>query len=335
MNKKQQHYIPKSYLKRFSVHKNKIYFYDKEEKTKWVCSNINNLAKERHFYNLPTDCINSGNPQEIEDKFSEQEGVFSNLLGNIISNVEKKEWPFITNEERQSLSCQLVWQALRTRKMRDITNSLIEKNINHVVNSCEGTGLISRPKEIPDGMNLQMKIVDEYKAFPQMKFLFSEPVVMSLIKIFLNYKWIIGVSEKKDDVMITSDHPVAMDNIFRYDNSSQKYFSFGSVGTMVSFPINPSIVLLMYDPESYKKDNSTLDAIYLDSEFIEFLNHIQLQSSRRFLFSKKIVRYRTLKGTPKRIEKLQHEIRERQLSSPQYIPATKFALSMNNETFNK
>lgn len=53
----QQHYIPKSYIKRFSI-KNKIKVYDRELK-KFFITNPNNIAKEKGY-----NCVKEDNTKK-------------------------------------------------------------------------------------------------------------------------------------------------------------------------------------------------------------------------------------------------------------------------------
>lgn len=112
-NPKNHHYVPQSYLRRFSTDGSQIYVFDKFKQHQFV-TNIKNVASETHFYNLseeqivelieeirkrPTEFASDDEIQEaiqfikalgsVEQQLSIIEGQLDKKLGDLIALVEK------------------------------------------------------------------------------------------------------------------------------------------------------------------------------------------------------------------------------------------------------
>ena len=88
---KQQHYVPRVYLRRFTIDGERLYVYDKIKDEIRGPENIKNVAQERFFYDLPVDTIPSNlDPQAEEKALSELEGQFHIAIEAALRVVEGK-----------------------------------------------------------------------------------------------------------------------------------------------------------------------------------------------------------------------------------------------------
>ncbi|MGM3308051.1 DUF4238 domain-containing protein [Anabaena sp. WFMT] len=85
--KKNQHYVPRSYLENFSIDPSKnekqIFVFDKVTQKKFP-TNIKNITLERYFYDFPeTFVLPREDPQKVENFFNELEIRQNKLLKHI------------------------------------------------------------------------------------------------------------------------------------------------------------------------------------------------------------------------------------------------------------
>lgn len=90
---KNQHFVPQSYFKRFSVNE-QIYVYDKVIDKPPYKTNIRNVAAESYFYDIPEELFNQTKDQFppeyrdiqfVEKELSKIEAEFNSLLNNLCS----------------------------------------------------------------------------------------------------------------------------------------------------------------------------------------------------------------------------------------------------------
>ena len=109
------HYVPQCYLKKFSLDKINVHYYDKEL-CKCDKSEINEICQLKNFYKLSQSA-----PYYIETDFFANN--YEDKLGKILAYFEKidtsvKQFPY-DKDLRQNLSRQIVLQYMRTPFYRD------------------------------------------------------------------------------------------------------------------------------------------------------------------------------------------------------------------------
>ena len=153
--KRNQHYVPQSYLKNFILNPNKnekqIFVFDKVIQKKFTNS-IKNIPYERYFYDFPEILVSPGeDPQKVENFFSELEGRQQKLLKHI---QKKIDWIFslrkkgnayskkvLNQSQKIDLSYIVAFQLFRTKEfrnslleMREVTKPLFDKLIGQEIN---------------------------------------------------------------------------------------------------------------------------------------------------------------------------------------------------------
>jgi hypothetical protein len=140
--KKNQHYVPQSYLENFSLDPNKnekqIFVFDKDTQRKFP-NNIKNIPLERYFYDFPENLVLPGeDPQKVENFFDELEGRQKKLLKHI---KKKIDWIFslrkkgnvyskkvLNQSQKIDLSYVVAFQLFRTREFRNFLLEMREVN---------------------------------------------------------------------------------------------------------------------------------------------------------------------------------------------------------------
>ncbi len=121
MKVKHQHYVPRFYLKRFTIDGERLYVYDKTKEEVRGPENIKNVAQERFFYDMPADTIPPDyDPQFEEHMLSQLEPQFSAAVESAFRVVEGKG---ANLQERMDMAMFVAFQIMRTRAER---NSLVE-----------------------------------------------------------------------------------------------------------------------------------------------------------------------------------------------------------------
>jgi len=114
---KQQHYVPRCYLKNFANSNEQIWAYDKST-DKVFLSKIEGVASEKFFYDSERLDKAAGQKQFIEKALSLLEGqagtVFPELLGKLSGNRSVRMHP----NEKYFLAHYIAVQMLRTREHR-------------------------------------------------------------------------------------------------------------------------------------------------------------------------------------------------------------------------
>jgi len=106
--------------------------------------------------------------------------------------------------------------------------------------------------------------------------------VTMLAFILYNYIWIIGVNSASP--FYTSDNPI----VIRSKETPEelcKFHLFGKVGTEIVYPINSSLILLMFERTYYKKMLSLENGFYeLGEDDVKEYNAMQVTQSYNQVF---------------------------------------------------
>lgn len=305
---KNQHYVPRSYLKYFSNKKGQIWVFDKEV-DKVFRSNITNIASQRYFYDIPFDEVfkvisdkemellnkellkfgydikEDGHisiEQGIEDFFStEVESPYKSMLDNIRSRYVLRPSPLfseaITLEERYPLSLLIAYQIVRSKEFRE---SLLETKEGAMLGLAEtlakmydenykyGTISIKKKHEFPSIEHAQIILGD----FP-----------LKLAKSLEGHCWVVGVNNT-DIPFYTSDNPVIKAAHKRHPIIS--YEGYGSEGIEIALPISPRHILIIYE-RSFHKDFLEFENLFIpiiDVQNVIYYNSLQVYQSNRQIY---------------------------------------------------
>lgn len=291
---KNQHKVPKCYLKNFVIdgQTEGIWLFDKKLK-KEIQSNINDVATRRYFYDIPEGYIVEGqDKQVIEKKLSSLEGEYNSLLTKLINNlavthllsVRQNQTKYLfTNKFKIEMSFFLALQLARTEEFRkmftDVNVGMLEKLANDIL--ANDIRLGKAPKEL-EGQRIEASLVNGHEVVEHIKMLGDETFLSNLQKVFYDKIWIFG-KNKSDHALYTSDHPIA---IHPYQTHPMFGVGIGSPYTEVVFPLSSSLILIMYDRNSFESSLGQLEnsIINLGKDHITFYNSLQCKSSTRQVF---------------------------------------------------
>lgn len=258
-DKKNQHYIPKFYLKNFSYKSNnkQIGIFHINSNFFFQTAKLKTQGSKNFFY---------GHDGKIEDNLSDIEGLLAEEIRSIIgSNSIPK---------RESVS------HLTLLTFVGLTHLRNPVMIDYIKNSREE--MKRRVLELDENADVN-KLVPEITHENAIKLALSglESVVENLVD--LEYKLLIN---KTDTSFLTSDFPVVKYNQF-LEKQKWKHgkTGYGNTGLQIFIPLNPKITIIFYDPMIYKvgfKKRQILEIT--DTEDIEQLNILQILNCFSTLF---------------------------------------------------
>lgn len=248
MKRKKQHYIPKFYLKNFSLYNNnkKIGIYNLENKIFITNGDLKNQAKENYFYDLEG---------EVENFLSIIENYSSNLFYRII---KKNKIPEKKSDDYLTLLIFVVQLMLRTKHQANLIDEMINK---------------FHESALDEKLNIDISNS------------FSLSLIYDLIPLIydLNYKILYNNTKIS---FLTSDNPVVRYNQFlEKRNINQPITSLKNIGLQIFLPISPNKLILFYDGATYKVGNRKEKIVDLNlEEDVNKLNMIQLLNCENHLY---------------------------------------------------
>lgn len=257
-----QHYVPRFYLKNFSITKEKPYLlhcFDKYASKTFV-TDIRKIGCEKYFYEFSNETTNL-----LEKDLSLLESKFNIAYNKILHN---KDLLSLTESERRDFAHFIAVQLLRTNEKRESLKDLMKQL----------TEKLSKQK-LSEEFEIELKEANTNESLKNLHLntlLDTEPY----INIILNMKWVLFIN-KTTMPYWTSDNPINLYN----DLDLRPYGNLGlaSRGIQVYFPLNPLISICLCDPVRYNilpdKDET------IDIQNIIFQNHLQVKWSTRHIFS--------------------------------------------------
>lgn len=244
--KKNQHYIPKLYLRNFSFHNNKkqIGVYNLNNEIFIQTATLKDQGSKNFFY---------GYDGVVEDKLSDIEGDLSMVINQVI---EKNEVPKKNTESHNVL--------LALITLTDLRNPV---NVNGMKSML--VGMKERLLEIDPNADIE-KLIPNPSHDDIVTTLLAQSAEMSQISRDLDFKLLIN---KTRNPFITSDFPVVKYNQFleeaKWEYSKSGY---GSVGLQIILPLNSELVLFFFDSGIYKVGDKKKK--YLDINSVEDVDSI-------------------------------------------------------------
>lgn len=270
---KKQHYVPKFYLKNFSINSNRktIQCLDKVNLRSHI-SNFKVIAQEEKF--------NESDSQDIEDNLSKIENDASKLINNFLDNPKYKR----LNSEpfKLKLAYFILIQLIRTKEVRNRPIDGINSLKSYMSNKHD-----LKDSEIKKFNQLLNK--DEIK---EAHLDFIQDDNLDLLEGIFCKKWILLKNQTSMNFW-TSDNPVV------------KYNPYGNLGLIIDgiqlfFPLSPKFSLCILDPFCYSnfkeyKEFDILDGInnikkaglskITDINDVKFVNSLQIKYSTEYVFS--------------------------------------------------
>ena len=217
-NKRNQHYLPQFYLKKFSYNKNDkmIGVFNLNNNFYYQKAPLKNQGSKNFFY---------GKDGIIENELSKIEGKYSQILNKVLLEVKI---PNITNDYNQLLDFLIITKLrnpLFIENIKDSQNFMFDGATKQVPNDNEDRHI----KTIKSLLKLIPFIIDTC-ADLEAKLLYNST----------------------NTPFIISDNPLISYNQFLEKKNIPYWKSaYGSLGYQSFFPISPTICILLYDPAIY------------------------------------------------------------------------------------
>lgn len=260
-NKKKQHYVPKFYLRYFSLidTKKQIKLYLKETGRIIQKADLEGQAQEDYFY---------GKDLEWEEWFGTIENRSSLILNRV---VQTKVLPKDKSDDYYLIWLFVLLQAYRTKANAE--------DFNHMIDTI---------------MKTAMKFEPQFKNFDYDTHFFAyEDAIEKKLDLLLNSlpmmmdMQIKLIRNTTLNELITSDNPISKYNQFL----ESRKFPFGhngmaNKGLQIFYPLAPDLLLIMYDPKVYKIGNKKqFSDIPMNEKDIEYLNILTCLYANKSIYS--------------------------------------------------
>lgn len=278
-----QHYLPKTYLKRFSLCSeppHQLYVLHKRL-NKIILGNINSIAAERHFYTVRKhhdkyvwEKFYAKNVEPLMDRvITKTSCMCSNIL---LQNYAK----ILTIELKYQMAVTIMFQLLRGKHCREFEKSIYSTalpgaidNALHLFGATDDNLSALKEYEVSDdlfALTAMESTLDMNR--------FQQYVNVLMKRYFVIYKI------QGDVEFITSDNPVMLIDSLSLDATPFKN-GLAQHSTVIFFPISPKIIVAAYHPDllfgslSHINDKCILIDSQKEAKFIKTLNLKQFEQS--------------------------------------------------------
>lgn len=265
---KEQHYIPRFYLKNFANQEKKFTLINIEKKKAIIDIPYLPQFKEKYFY----DKDNS-----IENKLSILEAKWANTINSILDGHYPSE------KEKNNLKEFAIYQRNRTLYKSD---ELLEFSWQS-----------ERIKQEMEYHRKRVKVDDEQWEEIKRKFIKKYPyksisIALKIAERNLNILDDLDVAIIKYNTrekLISSDNP-----IIHYNNFDQKSVGYINAGLVIFFSLSSEYLCVIYDSKMYEKLNND-DYIHSNNEYeVKYLNYFQILNSYNYIYFNNSMQAQTL-----------------------------------------
>ena len=274
---KKQHFVPKGYLTNFAQKDKKIFVYDKFENRSFP-TNINDIAQENCFYDLPSEIMDDKNHDTkiIEKILAEFDSIHAANLACILKRIKDKKRLF--QEQKEKLADFVALQYLRTKDFRETSIECFEEMTEKIVTLIhkENTG-----NDIANQFQIKMKNIDHVPHHA--KIMFDKNLIETLKNVLLSHYYLIGQNNTGTDFYV-SDSPIIL-NSHNKDPMSRNVRGFLSPGIEILLPIANNYAISYFD-KNYFPNLSFYNGniIELKSTHIEYYNSLQVLEAQRYIY---------------------------------------------------
>jgi hypothetical protein len=297
--RKNNHFVPQSYLKRWSSDGLKIWVYrilvPHQNNPVWKRHSIRSIAYHAHLYTM----ISAGSETDEFERWFEkdfetpaQEALFKATSNHRLSTKEWENLIRFTAAQIVRTPAHLLKNMERWHKvMPELMNSTLQNFVKHLEKGKNKTGLLPKHKNTIKDEILPLRSSIEPSSEPDQSLLKVETIIgrsmwlynikhllTNTVKILLQHKWsILHVSS--DVEWLTSDDPVICLNYYRkgsYDFGG----GWGRKGSEILFPISPYYMLYT------KVGEKSQPRIDLTSECSTGLQRLIAEHSHRWIYAK-------------------------------------------------
>lgn len=283
-----QHLVPKLYLKNFAIDGKSVYVKQRESGTIFK-ANIEKIAVEKNFYT-----VNS-----LKDKYEWEkryatiiEPQFQKIIKKVIFNgttpLMKDRVNIISVEEKKMLSLLIVFQMMRSKKVREYEEKLYQKLGPKIITDTRRKLEIFNRQDILEKLdnynfddNLLKSILFELH--------FDIDSIEKYATILFDKKWLFYCIDLRSKTnFVSSDTPIIVIDSKKI-NHGLFHCGISSHNAVIGFPISPNVLLGMYSNELVKKEYD-LKKITIcekkDINFIKEFNTQQLKQCDKFVIAK-------------------------------------------------
>ena len=299
---KNQHYVPRLYLRYFTNTEDRLFAYDKVTGRRFKAT-VEGIANVAFFYDLPLDTrvkTSTGNRNQIVEKtLAVIEGDFAEALRALHKEIASGK---ITGVTKQRLVPFLALQLMRTRETRTEMVELHESMLRVISEvEAENARILGQKIRLVPG-----RIANEDQPVIHAQAMFDPAMVGAICEALTNHIWMIGYN-RTSRPLYTSDHPIA-----KHSHSFHPFMSMSGVnspGIEIVFPLSSTYVLSMVHRKSFLGIEKDENQVYeLIEENVIFFNDLQVSSSYRQIYcveddfdlAEEICQQRTYLRNPKR-----------------------------------
>lgn len=291
---KKQHYVPRAYLKFFAWEKRKVwdvYVFDKKRKEAYR-ADIRDVAFENNFYTI--ERLGS-KKYAWEEYYAKQVEpligkTFIKLIQNSTNVFAKNNQVVIDEKIRAGLSLIIITQLLPTPKARslhyEISSSFFPKALETIIKSMEPR-INSEQRDYLHNLKLD----NVFKEL-EMGVITAPDRIKQFTKVIYDRCWLVYRNDDfENNPFITSDHPVVEYNMVT-SSSSLGENGIGNPQTIIHYPINPQLMLAIYDRHNFLFQYLTdMDGrlVFLDKNELNYIikvNKIQYEQCSQHVYSK-------------------------------------------------
>ena len=267
---KNQHYVPRMYLKRFGYgtdKKPKISVLFKKDGKVLHNQSPWNFASTNYFYDVPKDMLKDNkylqDEQFVEHALSREEGAYNQMLNDLEANSQS-----IYTEQTRAIFISFVHSlAYRTKSFRDMIDKMNEKTEQVLREMCDNVGLSEEDK----ANSIKTNCISGQQQ--QIENLVSlVPTLGTMNKLLINYNWYIAYNYTDLDFII-SDDPAKPIWLGLND---------------ICIPISKKLAIILRvkakDAPLFSKDISDGNIINMSLQGVTAYNLIQIGMSQKYLF---------------------------------------------------
>jgi len=259
LEQKNQHYVPQFYLRNFSNTDNKksVSAYELKSKKHIKFASIKTTASEEYYY---------GEDKIIENSFKELEGIWANIIRDIIEKNKIPQLPHNLNDYLYLLLF-VALSDIRAFKIGNIINKLKRGAYEHI-------------KKFDNGMEEENIDTNHHPNF----FMLNSSI--ENFNVFLELTPLLILNETMND-FLTSDNPCAKYNQF-FVSEEFPYYGLRHGGIQIFIPLSSRICFCLYDENAYcvlNKNNEEVVTINNPMQINE-LNKLFLRNADRMVYFK-------------------------------------------------
>lgn len=286
---KRQHYVPRTYLKRFARQDGQEYFISAipnsaTEKDKIFEVNIKNIALEKDFYTLPGETEEQ--KMAIEKFYAKEFEQHYTSIYKILVDPHKTE---VTPEERELIISTVITMYYRTTKWVNTSKNLMSRVFYQMFQLCEQTGkdyFIFEDEKISIAGKTLEQFTKEFNEERQPHMIRTQlEVAFKLVKIRLQVDAIIVVKMEDENLeYIISDNPVIA------SNPTATRFAPFDPNNLFYLPLDPKHMLILIPEKADGLENRifrrTSKGFMAGMEKLTS-NYQQMENSERFMMGTK------------------------------------------------